>query len=177
MWSLLIAVVINCKYIVRTRKIIHFLDCVTVSGKTPNLPCIFPFKYENSIRETCTVTIENGVVVKPWCSTKVDKNGYHIEGNWGDCASNCPQSCHVKELSTEKLKPCIFPYGRVINEKTIFFDECSDLNIENPTGQIMCPTEVDPSTGIMIDEFRTWGLCEKEYCPTSRGMIFFCEEK
>ena len=93
-----------------------FLDCVTVSGKTPNLPCIFPFKYEGSIHKTCTITREDGVVTKPWCSTKVSENGEHIQGNWGDCASECSTECHVVELEssrTKPIKPCIFPYGRI----------------------------------------------------------------
>jgi len=30
--------------------------------------------------------------IKPWCSTKVDGNGNHINGNWGTCEDRvkCP---------------------------------------------------------------------------------------
>ena len=36
-----------------------------------------------------------------WCSTKVDKDGRHVGGNWGTCGSGCPDQpgmlkCHLK---------------------------------------------------------------------------------
>ena len=37
----------------------------------------------------------------PWCSTKVDGNGKHNQGNWGDCGSEC--------LIDNTCK-CIFPF-------------------------------------------------------------------
>ena len=30
------------------------------------------------------------IFIQPWCSTKVDDNGQHITGNWGDCGPDCP---------------------------------------------------------------------------------------
>ena len=68
----------------------------------------------------------------------------------------------MERKKLKRLKPCVFPYGRIINGKEIFFDKCSDLNVENPTGQLMCPTEVDPITGIMVDKDLKWGLCKRD---------------
>ena len=25
-----------------------------------------------------------------WCSTKVNEDGVHVYGNWGDCSPECP---------------------------------------------------------------------------------------
>ena len=44
--------------------------------------CKFPFRYENVTYEGCTDVRQNGTV---WCSTKVDKDGEHIVGRWGNC--------------------------------------------------------------------------------------------
>jgi hypothetical protein len=46
---------------------------------------VFPFKYRGTVYESCTDK-ENNV---PWCSTKVDANGNHVEGKWGNCDSEC----------------------------------------------------------------------------------------
>jgi len=50
-----------------------------------NLPCVFPFTHEGHTFNECTDYKHNG----KWCSTKVDKNGVHIGGNWGNCSSVC----------------------------------------------------------------------------------------
>ena len=52
--------------------------------------CIFPFIFGNRIHESCT-TIDGDS--QPWCSTKVDANGHHVDGggNWEYCTdSSCP---------------------------------------------------------------------------------------
>ena len=28
--------------------------------------------------------------VKPWCSTKVDENGWYVKNKWGYCDPECP---------------------------------------------------------------------------------------
>ena len=40
----------------------------------------------------CTYNGNFGNETEPWCSTKVDDMGRHIEnqGNWGYCGENCP---------------------------------------------------------------------------------------
>merc|ERR1711953_440050 len=55
--------------------------CMTESGATPNLPCVFPFRHWGKTYWTCTTDGDK----KPWCSTKVDRYGNHQLGNWGDC--------------------------------------------------------------------------------------------
>ena len=40
--------------------------CMTESGATPNLPCIFPFRHWGKTYWTCTTDGDK----KPWCSTK-----------------------------------------------------------------------------------------------------------
>jgi len=62
--------------------------CVTESGATPNLPCVFPFRHWGKTYWTCTTDGDK----KPWCSTKVDRYGNHQLGNWGDCnLASCMQ--------------------------------------------------------------------------------------
>ena len=63
---------------------------MTVSGADPNKPCIFPFKFDGITWNTCTNVDDPSAPF--WCSTKVDDEGNHIggQGNWGNCASNCP---------------------------------------------------------------------------------------
>ena len=63
--------------------------CVTVAGSD----CVFPFIYNKNIYGGCTlVDSEDG---SPWCSTLVDEQGIHVEGEvtWGRCAhgSGCGQ--------------------------------------------------------------------------------------
>ena len=69
-----------------------------------NQPCVFPFKLDlnNKTYHSCTYEFSHVTGYKPWCSTKVDENGYHIKKNpdgtknWGVClnedaeSSNCP---------------------------------------------------------------------------------------
>ena len=68
-----------------------FLDfsesvCTTESGPTPGLPCIFPFKVDGFAYHTCKLDEKDG---SRWCSTKIDENGQHLQGNWGNCRSDC----------------------------------------------------------------------------------------
>ena len=60
--------------------------CSTESGPTPGLPCIFPFKLDGVAYHTCKLDEKDG---SRWCSTKIDKNGQHLPGNWGNCGSDC----------------------------------------------------------------------------------------
>ena len=65
---------------------------MTVSGANPNKPCIFPFKYNGGTYYACTLDNAHFTENKPWCSTLVDNQGNHIngQGKWGSCGSNCP---------------------------------------------------------------------------------------
>ena len=71
--------------------LIEFDDCHTNGGADPSAPCIFPFIYDG-MHLKCTYNGNFGNETEPWCSTKVDDMGRHIEnqGNWGYCGENCP---------------------------------------------------------------------------------------
>merc|ERR1712051_1181286 len=60
--------------------------CTTESGPTPGLPCIFPFKVDGFAYHTCKLDEKDG---SRWCSTKIDESGQHLQGNWGNCRSDC----------------------------------------------------------------------------------------
>ena len=63
-----------------------------MGGPGDVLPCIFPFKYNGGVYNTCTNEMKHVTNNLPWCSTKIDETGYHIggEGNWGNCDETCP---------------------------------------------------------------------------------------
>jgi hypothetical protein len=54
-----------------------------VSGQKAGKPCAIPFRYEGQTYYTCI--LKGAPDGKPWCSTKVDRNGVHIHGEWGHC--------------------------------------------------------------------------------------------
>ena len=67
-----------------------------------NLVCKFPFKVQGKTYHSCTYDSAHRTNYRPWCSTKVDKKGFHVKGgdNWGVCADadNCPippQRCGI----------------------------------------------------------------------------------
>jgi hypothetical protein len=63
------------------------VECMTVSGNTPNLPCVFPFTFDGVSYSSCIVE----GFPNPWCSTETDSQGTHVTGKWGDCdLDNCP---------------------------------------------------------------------------------------
>ena len=63
------------------------LECLTVGGADPNVPCIFPFIIDGNSYTECVVD-QYG----KWCSTGVDSQGVHLagQGKWGDCGPGCP---------------------------------------------------------------------------------------
>ena len=61
-------------------------ECKTTGGKQPNNNCVFPFWFKGTVYETC-ITVEDDT---PWCSTEVDSNGHHVDGQWGYCGEGCP---------------------------------------------------------------------------------------
>lgn len=62
-------------------------ECMTLSGNTPNLPCVFPFTFDGVSYSSCIVE----GYPNPWCSTQTDSQGQHVIGEWGDCdLDNCP---------------------------------------------------------------------------------------
>ena len=66
-------------------------DCKTVGGPSSDVECIFPFKYFGITHNGCTVHGNTESEEKPWCSTKVDKNGLHVKDSYGYCGQECPE--------------------------------------------------------------------------------------
>ena len=66
--------------------------CTTVSGASPNLPCIFPFRFNGVTHNKCTWDQAHLTEHKAWCSTLVDETGHHVggQGKWGNCGPSCP---------------------------------------------------------------------------------------
>jgi len=66
--------------------------CTTESGASPNLPCIFPFRFNGVTHTTCIWDMAHLTEHKPWCSTLVDEVGHHVGGQskWGNCGPDCP---------------------------------------------------------------------------------------
>lgn len=64
-------------------------SCETVSGPQSRSACVFPFKFRGVTYDGCTEVASEGT---PWCSTKTDSNGVHVQGNWGSCPSSCKMS-------------------------------------------------------------------------------------
>ncbi len=49
--------------------------------------CVYPFIFKTKTYTTCTdASREDGTY---WCSTKVDKDGAYIDGEWGFCDADC----------------------------------------------------------------------------------------
>jgi hypothetical protein len=66
-------------------------------------PCVFPFTFGGETFSTCTPWVYGGEHQgKPWCSTKVDSSGVHVngEGNYGFCGSQCetPKVVSLEEI-------------------------------------------------------------------------------
>ena len=66
--------------------------CTTDSGAAPNLPCIFPFKFNGAVHTSCIWDMAHLTEHKAWCSTLVDDTGHHVggQGKWGNCGPGCP---------------------------------------------------------------------------------------
>merc|ERR1712013_835437 len=67
-------------------------SCTTQSGPYPSQPCVFPFRYNGVTYTSCTEWIYGGENQgSKWCSTKVDSQGVHVngEGNYGFCGADC----------------------------------------------------------------------------------------
>ena len=66
--------------------IIHFRvsECITTEGENAG-KCIFPFTYNGKTCPGPTCCNLDNASKGAWCSTKVDANGNHIDGNYGYC--------------------------------------------------------------------------------------------
>merc|ERR1719266_3059444 len=69
--------------------------CTTVSGPDTASQCVFPFTFGGVTHQSCADWIYGGVNAgSKWCSTKVDADGVHVngEGNYGFCGASCDLS-------------------------------------------------------------------------------------
>ena len=69
-------------------------SCRTIS----EVRCVFPFNYDGQTYQACTDTDNGGI---PWCSTQVDGNNNHVDGEWGTCGDTCDGT--GKKIKIEKL--------------------------------------------------------------------------
>lgn len=69
-----------------------------------NIPCVFPFKWRGVRHFSCTTAGDFPL----WCSHKVDKFGFHVQGNFGACNKDCPKEEDCKTTSGD---PCVFPFS------------------------------------------------------------------
>merc|ERR1711894_90567 len=52
--------------------------------------CVFPFRYNGIVYNSCTYVDSRRGAEGPWCSTKTNRHGVHQKHNWGYCNENCP---------------------------------------------------------------------------------------
>ena len=100
-------------------------ECLTVSGASPNTPCMNSFKYLDITYNTCS--LKNAPEGKPWCSTKVDEAGVHIggKGNWGNCGTNCPMPGDQIDVSSGMFELSDVSSKKIETQKSIFSDKFS----------------------------------------------------
>jgi len=68
----------------------------TENGVGEPTSCQFPFKYGGYTFNECTFyKASNAGRNQGWCSTKVDSEGKHVSGHWGNCAVGCPKELEM----------------------------------------------------------------------------------
>ena len=88
-----------------------------------NAACVFPFTVQGNTFYSCTYEF-NFLTrnQKPWCSTKTDENGKHLDGNWGVCdmdTCNIPLRGGYESLSFYyRSKQQLFTSLKYIETKT-----------------------------------------------------------
>jgi len=92
-------------------------ECLnTIGGPGEGKPCIFPFTFAKTGKKYTECTTDGGH--EYWCSTKVDDEGFHLSGNWGECGEGCPgvplngsRVVYTHCPSREDEAACIFPFS------------------------------------------------------------------
>ena len=89
-------------------------ECLTKGGANPNKPCVFPFTWNGAIYSGCPVDPDDEN--ERWCSTKVDANGLHLQGQdqWGHCSASCPISAPPPKRPSPPQRP-VAPQGQVMS--------------------------------------------------------------
>ena len=131
-------------------------ECLTMSGPSSGMKCIFPFTWRGETYDACTREASTASNGDPWCSTKVDDDGVHIsgQGNWGGCSQACP----VKEGCE-----CVIPFLHL----GVTHNACTMHDSLWMTGNNLpwCSTKVDDQ-GQHFDLH--WATCGQE-CPFEIG--------
>ena len=68
------------------------LGCVTKSGPSTGVPCVFPYIFEGITCPGPYCCNPSNAPLGAWCSTKVDDSGNHITGNYEYCNEEACQS-------------------------------------------------------------------------------------
>merc|ERR1712106_746643 len=128
-------------------------QCMTTSGAVSGAECQFPFTFKGQVYNSCTTA---GGFAQPWCSTGTNIFGFHINSQWGNCASNCPgvesKVCMTESGATPNL-PCVFPFRHW--GKTYW--TCTTVGDKKP----WCSTKVDKYGN---HELGNWGDCNLASC-------------
>ena len=89
-------------------------------------PCTFPFIYEEVKYYNCTVV--NDPDGKPWCSTKVDDDGNHVQsgGYWGHCGQDCKDKVFQEkpEFSIPPFSPGMLSYFFSFDKSFLYWTIC-----------------------------------------------------
>merc|ERR1712112_539427 len=122
----------------------------TSEGKA-STPCVFPFKHGSKTFTSCTTA---GGYQEPWCSTKVDSSGKHVQGNYGTCDMRKCDSC-----STTSGAACMIPitYG----SKTYL--ACTK---DGGDGKAWCSTKTDKNWKHIAGNY---GDCDMTKCSSECG--------
>jgi len=82
-------------------------SCTTESGPQTGVPCVFPFRYNGVVYNSCTTQDKAAA----WCSTNTTLAGTHIPGYYGNCPSSCPgaesSSCTPGTSYTVDCNTCV----------------------------------------------------------------------
>ena len=108
--------------------------CETVSGKQPNAPCVFPFKYQEKWHYACT-DLGSEYDDEYWCATKNDE--WYLENeHYGTCSSKCPvdSNCKANDAYFLSNLSCVFPF----TYKGIVHYECTNDGLSKH----WCPTQL-----------------------------------
>ena len=73
----------------------------TFAGCPPSPNCVFPFKYQGKTFSQCTTY--QSPYGKPWCATKVDRQGNVIWDQWEDC-----NECSISKFSDPEAGMYVF---------------------------------------------------------------------
>ena len=140
--------------------------CKTVSGKDPNVPCVFPFEAYGELHYSCTIKGDN-YANEYWCATNEE---WMSKNNYGTCDPSCPNEmnmeCKVKEASSGVYRPCVFPFT--------YLGALHYGCIKQGLSKAWCPTQLLDHTyqrnKLYAEDFidiGTYGYCNSE-CPTEK---------